>query len=122
MKNKKLITRIVLSIIFIFIGILHFIYTDVFALIVPPPIPKIEAVYISGVFEILGGTCLLINKYKKLAGYGLILLLIAVFPANIYMAIKNIQIGGILNNQLLQWIRLPFQFVLIWLVYWSTKE
>ena len=107
---------------FISIGISHFIITEKFALIVPPIIPAKEAVYISGFFEIIFGIGLLIPKFKRLSAYGLVLLLIAVFPANIYMAVNNIQLGGILNNRILQWIRLPFQILFIWVVLWCSKR
>lgn len=104
-------------------GVLHFTQTEKFVQIVPPfiPMPK-AAVYVSGIFEILGALGLLTLHYKKPAAFGLILLLIAVFPANIYMAIKNIQLGGILNNPVLQWARIPFQGILIWWVLWCTEE
>ena len=65
---------------------------------------------------------LLIPRYRQQAAFGLVLLLIAVFPANIYMAVKNIQLGGIMNNQILQWIRVPFQGVLIWWVLWCAEK
>jgi len=119
LRNK---VRFLIAFLFIFTGILHFTLTDKFVQIIPSFIPApLEVVYASGVIEILGAIGLLIPKYKRKAAFGLILLLIAVFPANIYMAIENIQLGGILNNQFLQWVRLPFQFVLMWLLYWCSE-
>ena len=121
--SKKDISRILISLMFIFIGILHFKITEKFILIVPPIIPYAkEVVYISGIFEILGGIGILIPKLRRQAAFGLILLLIIVFPANIYMAIYNIQLGGILNNSILQWLRLPLQMVFIGYVYWCSKD
>ena len=120
---KKSIARLVLALIFAIAGILHFTHTHKFVQIVPPFIPVPEAmVYISGVCEILGAVGLLISRYSRLAAFGLVLLLIAVFPANVYMAVKNIQLGGIMNNPVLQWVRLPFQGVLIWWVLWCTEK
>ncbi len=108
---------------FAIVGTLHFVSTKEFVQIVPPFIPEPEAmVYISGVFEIFGAIGLLTLRYQRLAASGLVLLLIAVLPANIYMAVNNIQLGGIMNNQILQWIRIPFQGVLIWWVLWCTKK
>ena len=107
---------------FFIVGILHFIHTKKFVQIIPPFIPLPEAmVYISGFFEIFGAVGLLIPHYSRQAAFGLVLLLLAVFPANIYMAINNIQLGGIMNDPILQWIRLPFQGVFIWCVLWSTE-
>ena len=55
----------------------------------PPAFPlHLEAVYISGFFEIMGGLRLLISRFRKISGWGLLALLIAVYPANIYMAIS----------------------------------
>ena len=122
-KSKKDIARLVLVFIFAIAGIFHFTHTKTFVQIVPPFIPEPEAVvYISGVFEILGAIGLLIPQYQRQAAFGLVILLIAVLPANIYMAIKNIQLGGIMNNQILQWARIPFQGVLIWWVLWCTEK
>jgi len=121
--SNKDIARILISLIFITLGILHFKMTEKFILIVLPIIPYAkEVVYISGIFEIIGGISILIPKLKRPAAFGLILLLIIVFPANIYMALYNIQLGGILNNPIVQWLRLPLQIILIWWVYWCTKD
>jgi uncharacterized membrane protein len=70
-------------------------------------------VYISGFFEILGGIGLLVPPVSRAAAWGLIALFIAVFPANINQAVNNIPIEGIPHNQLLYWLRLPFQAVFI---------
>ena len=78
-----------LSVFFVYFGIDHFINPDFYLSIMPPAFPlHAEAVYISGFFEILGGICVLIPSLRKLAGWGLIALLVSVYPANIYMAIN----------------------------------
>ena len=81
-----------------------------------------EAVYLSGFFEILGGIVVLIPKLRALARWGLISLLIAVFPANIYLFKSEIaqNIYNITRQQAL--IRLPFQIPLILIAYWHSKE
>ena len=66
-----------------------------------------------GLFEILGGIGLLIPSVSVAAAWGLIALFIAVFPANIYMALHNIKLDGVPQSQLLYWGRLPLQAVLI---------
>jgi len=77
-------------------------------------------VYISGFFEIVFGFLLLINSTRYYAAWGLILLLIAVYPANIYLAQTN---GAAMNTTpLIAWGRLPFQFVFIGLAYWHSKK
>ena len=88
--------------------------------IVPPYLPyHLELVYISGVFEIVFGLMILIPKYRYWGSIGLILLLVAVFPANIYLAETN---GAALNtSRLIAWGRLPFQAIFILIAYWHTK-
>ena len=109
-----------LSVFFVYFGIDHFINPDFYLSIIPPAFPlHAEAVYISGFFEILGGICVLIPSLRKLAGWGLIALLVSVYPANIYMAINpeafpEISIG-------LLYFRLPLQFLFIYWAYSITR-
>ncbi len=88
----------------------------------PNYIPAHKAmVFWSGVAEILGGIGILIPETRVLAGWGLILLLVAVFPANIDMFVKAWQKNGL--NSLYSWLtllRLPLQFVLMYWVYWAA--
>jgi uncharacterized membrane protein len=120
--RRKEILRGVLAVSIIIVGITHFIKPDQFARIVPPPFPPLPSVYISGVFEILGGIGLLIPYVSVAAAWGLIALFIAVYPANIYMTLHNIKVEGIPQNQLLYWARLPLQAVLIAWAYWYTRR
>ena len=109
-----------LSVFFVYFGIDHFINPDFYLSIMPPAFPlHAEAVYISGFFEILGGICVLIPSLRKLAGWGLIALLVSVYPSNIYMAINpesfpDISIG-------LLYFRLPLQFLFIYWAYSITR-
>ncbi|MDC3152761.1 DoxX family protein [SAR86 cluster bacterium] len=108
-----------LAIFFIFFGIDHFINPGFYLSIMPPAFPlHKEAVYISGFFEILGGLGVLISRFRKIAGWGLIALLVAVYPANIYMALTpeafpNISIG-------LLYFRLALQFLFFYWAYAVT--
>lgn len=86
------------------------------------PFPPLASVYLSGVFEILGGIGLVIPGVSLWAAWGLVALFIGVFPANIYMTLHNIKIEGIPQNQVLYWARLPFQAVLIAWAYWYTRR
>ena len=103
-------------------GVLHFAVPVPFIRIVPGFLPYPAAlVYISGVIEIGLGIALLIPSISHLAAWGLVALFIAVYPANLNMAINGIEIAGIPNTWWFQAIRLPFQFVLIAWAYWYTS-
>ncbi len=121
--SRKELLRGILAVAIIVVGITHFIRPEQYARIVPPELPHpIALVYISGVFEILGGIGLLIPVVSIAAAWGLIALFIAVFPANIYQALHSIPIAGIPHHPLLYWLRLPFQAVLIAWAWWYTRE
>lgn len=108
-------------------GVLHFVVDHLFAQIVPPFLPgAYPIVWISGVVEIALGAMLLIPKSRKVASLGLVVLLVAVFPANIYMAVANVQIHGLpagmtQPSELALWLRLPLQFALIAWAHWAGK-
>ena len=114
-----------MSVFYIYVGILHFIDPEWFLLIMPPFLSSIglELIYISGFFEIILGLSLLYSKSRKVAAYGLILLLIAVYPANIYLAFnqKAQQLIGI-SSFMASWVRLPIQFIFLGLAYWHSKD
>jgi uncharacterized membrane protein len=119
----KEIFRGILAVSMATVGVLHFIKPEQFAKIVPSLLPYPTAlVYISGFFEILGGIGILIPFISVAAAWGLIVLFIAVFPANINQAINSIPIEGIPYNPLFYWIRLPFQAVLIAWAGWYTQK
>lgn len=107
---------------YIAVGIMHFINPDFFLNIMPPYLPwHLGLVYLSGVCEIFLGGLLFIPKYRFYAGWGLILLLIAVFPANIYLAQSETAQQALEISQEAAIIRMPFQLVMIALAYWHTK-
>ena len=113
-----------MSLFYINIGIKHFTDPEWFLHIIPPYLTMIglELVYVSGIFEILLGVLLLFSKYRKIAAYGIILLLIAVYPANIYLAFNQQpqELIGI-SSFAASWIRLPIQFILIGIAYYLSK-
>ena len=121
-KLQKSILIIISSIFYTIVGIKHFIEPDYFLSIIPPYLPfHIELVYISGFFEILFGLMILFPKYRYYGSIGLILLLIAVFPANIYLAqSKEAQEAIGASQQIAIW-RLPIQGIFIWIAYWIRK-
>ncbi len=104
------------AVVYVGAGILHFLYPDGYAKIVPPIFPApVVMVYLSGIAEIAGGAGLLIPKLRRKAAWGLVALLIAVFPANIYMAMESPHVWYL-------WARLPIQIPLIWWVLWCTND
>ena len=109
-----------LSLFFIYFGVDHFINPDFYLSIMPPSFPMhLEAVYISGLFEILGGIGVLLSKTRKLAGWGLFVLLIAVYPANIYMALTPEAFPEIPLSAL--YFRLVLQFLFFYWAYSVTR-
>ncbi|HEY9684115.1 MAG TPA: DoxX family membrane protein [Oculatellaceae cyanobacterium] len=115
------IARLLVSVFFVSVGTLHFTRPAGFVQIVPEILPgKKELVYLSGAFEILGGLGLLCSRTRSFAGNGLVALLLAVFPANINMAINRIDFGFL--PHLLLWARLPLQFVMIYIVHKVSKD
>ena len=120
-KTLKLTARIVISGFFVSVGIHHFIDPTPYLIIMPPYLPAhLELVYMSGVFEMLGGLGLFIQRVRMFAGWGLIALLIAVYPANIHMLINEVYLPDMPKEKWLLWLRMPLQFVLGWLVYWAN--
>ena len=118
----KHILIIISSIFYVLVGIKHFIDPNFFLAIVPPYLPyHLELVYISGLFEILFGVMILFPKYRYWGSVGLILLLIAVFPANIYL-FQSVEaqkaIGA--TQEIATW-RLPVQGIFILVAYWIRK-
>ena len=113
---------IISSIFYVVVGIKHFIEPEYFLSIVPPYLPyHLELVYISGLFEILFGLLILFPKYRYYGAIGLILLLVAVFPANIYLAqSKEAQEAIGATQEIATW-RLPIQGVLIWIAYFIRR-
>ena len=114
------IGRGILGGLFVLAGIGHFLAPGVYLKIVPPYLPYPEAlVLISGGFEALLGVCILIPRTSRLAAWGLIALLIAVFPANVFMY-QHADRFGIPAPWLL--LRLPLQGLLIYWAYIYTKR
>jgi len=123
LKYFKLISIYFFGPAYIYIGIRHFTEPDFFLSIMPNYMSlHLELVYLSGFFEVLFGVMLLINKYRVVAAKGLILLLIAVFPANIYLAQSSLAQSLLGITQETALIRLPFQILFILFAYWFTKK
>lgn len=111
------------SIFYIGAGIMHFIRPEFYLKIMPPYIPwHVTLVQLSGVFEILGGLGLLAPQTRRASAWGLAALLVAVFPANLYMATNAVEAGAAAIAPAIRWGRLPLQLVFIWWVLWCTSR
>ncbi|MBD2560919.1 MULTISPECIES: DoxX family protein [Nostoc] len=123
MNKYKETLRVVLAICIIVVGVTHFLVPEEYAKIVPPQLPyPLGLVYLSGFYEILGGIGLLVPPVSQAAAWGLLALFIAVYPANINMAVNLIKIEHIPNSPWLHVVRLPLQAVLIAWAWWYTKS
>ena len=120
MNTSRTISRWLLGLLFIAAGWNHFHIPAAYIQIMPPFLPTpLLLVYISGIAEIAGGIGVLIPVFRKAAGWGLILLLVAVFPANIYAVQSGMVISGYHIPLWMLLFRLPLQLLLIYWVYWS---
>lgn len=107
----------------IIVGVLHFTSPEGFEKIVPDYLPyHLALVYTSGLLEILGGVGLLIFCVRHYAAWLLVILYIAVFPANLYQAVNNIPVASLPHDPSLIWLRLPFQAVLVTWAWWFTRN
>lgn len=116
----KTIARWALALFFIAAGANHFIMPEIYLGMMPRWVPAPEAANaISGVAEILGGLGVLVPATRRWAGWGLLALLIAVFPANVHVALEGKMPGTSLSPTAL-WLRLPFQVLFAGWVWWTT--
>ena len=114
--------RWVLAIFFVAAGANHFRTPEIYFGMIPPGLPWPQALNtIAGGAEILGGIALLGSRTRRLAGWGLIALLVAVFPANVHAALEGRMPGTNFSPQTL-WLRLPFQAVFIAWVWWVALD
>jgi uncharacterized membrane protein len=112
--------RIALVIMFLFTGFSHFssLKHD-FAAMIPEPLPNdLWVIYLTGLFEIAGAVGLLIPRTRRLAGICLVLLLAAMFPANVNAIINGIPLGE--NAPTPLWVRAPMQLLYIGMVWWTS--
>lgn len=106
---------LVLAGFFVVAGVMHFVVPDFYLAMMPPWLPAHqELVVASGVAEIAGGLGVLSRRWRRAAGVGLLLLLVAVFPANIQMLLDARTAG---EPTTLLWLRLPLQPLFMWWVW-----
>jgi uncharacterized membrane protein len=123
-ERARRIVRIVLAIAMVAVGITHFTSPAGFVRIVPAWLPApLLLVHISGLIEILLGATLIPRVTRRLASYGLVALYVAVFPANINMAVNQIQLDPASPIPVwAMWARLPLQLVLIAIALWVGRD
>ena len=115
----KTFSKYLLALLLVVAGTLHFLRSDFFLKIMPPYMPwPVELVYLSGASELLLGLLLLVPRYSRWAAWGIIALLIAVFPANLYLYQHQEIMPG---PPLLHLLRLPLQAAFILWAFWHTK-
>jgi uncharacterized membrane protein len=109
-----------LAIMFLFTSTAHFTgMKHDLAAMMPEPLPDgLWIIYLTGLFEIAGAIGLLVPKTRRLAGIGLVLLLVAMFPANVNAVLNGIPLGGEPPTPL--WLRTPMQILFIAMVWWTS--
>ncbi len=109
-----------LGVFFVVAGVNHFVNPDFYVGIMTPYLPAhVALVNVSGVFEILGGILVLVPRVRALAGWGVVVLLLAIFPANVHMALSAELFPDASAAAL--YARLPFQALFIAWAYWATR-
>ena len=122
MSTGRRISLLLIATLFVLGGINHFVDAEFYLRMMPAYLPAHAAlVAISGVAEILGGVGVLAPRTRRGAGIGLVALLIAVFPANVNMALNHLKLGDTDVPVWALWGRLPLQAVLIAWAWWFTR-
>ncbi|MFC5971197.1 DoxX-like family protein [Halomarina salina] len=117
----------VMGLLYVIAGVLHFVAPKVYARIVPPQFPRpVALVYLSGVAEIVLGVGVLVRRTRQRSAWGVMALLVAVFPANVYMATNDLASGAVPDRygsvaRLAAWVRLPLQGVLLFWAWLYTR-
>ncbi len=117
----------VMGLFYTIAGVMHFVVPKVYARIVPPQYPKpVALVYLSGITEIVLGIGVMIRRTRRISAWGIIALLVAVFPANVHMAMSDELPDAVPDwaediARVGVWVRLPLQGVLILWAWWYTR-
>lgn len=118
----KTFLRWAMTVFLVLAGINHFIAPEPYIAIMPAALPAHRLlVYLSGVAEIAGGLGLILPATRRLAAWGIIALLVAIFPANVNMAVNHLPLAGKVPPTWVLWGRLPLQLVMIAWAYWFTR-
>ena len=121
MKTTKYVLKYVQGAFYVVAGMNHFINPSFYLRIMPAYLPAHELlVFVSGIFEVLLGVLLVIPRFTRLAAWGLIALLIAVFPANIYVYQHQQVLPDV--SPIVHLARLPLQALFILWAWWYTRD
>jgi uncharacterized membrane protein len=106
---------LVMGVFYVVAGLAHFMRPDFYLPMMPPWLPAHrELIFLSGVAEVLLGVAVLVPRLRRIAGWGIIALLIAIFPANLHIALHDVPVFGATQGAgIWNWVRLPLQAVLI---------
>jgi uncharacterized membrane protein len=120
MTRTKRTLLYIMAALYVVAGAMHFIRPDVYLPMMPPYLPWHKAlILISGAAEVLLGLAMLSPRLRPYAAWGIILLLVAVFPANIHIALNDVPLfGNPTGAGIWNWIRLPLQAVLALWAWW----
>ena len=117
----RTVFRWLAALFFIAAGLNHFRQPEIYLGMMPPWLPFPETMnLVSGAAEVLGGLGLLLPASRRFAGWGLVLLLVAVFPANLHVALQGYMPGFSVPAFAL-WLRLPVQVLMIMWVWWVAQ-
>jgi uncharacterized membrane protein len=123
LSSRKDKAAVAMGAAFIITGLIHFSNPARFLPMMPPFLPwPLGLIYLSGALEIVGGVGLAMRATRRLAAFGLAALLLAIFPANIYVAFSGGSVEGLPQASWYYWVRLPFQFVYIGWALWCSRE
>ena len=118
--NWRIISRGLLALFFVVAGANHFRAPEIYLGMMPPWLPwPLTLVQASGVAEILGGIGALGPRTRRFSGWGRMVLLVAIFPANLHVALQG-RMPGFDFSPLILWLRLPLQMLLLGWVWWSA--
>lgn len=123
MSTTKRVFLVLLAVVMVLAGVAHFgAMKDAYLAIMPQWLPlHLELVYLTGVLEILGGIGLLIPATRRAAAWGLVALLVLMWPANVNQALHGLQPPGLELSSTMLWVRLPLQLVFIAWAWWMTR-
>ncbi len=121
-RRLKMISLVVQGCLYIFASVFHFV-NDAELVIIPPFLPwRRAALYLTGIFEFLGGLGLFIPRFRVFSARGLALLLVAIWPANLYHAVVDKRAGRWQKSRVYHILRFPLQMVLIVWVLWTVER
>jgi len=120
----KSVLLVVMAVFYFAAGINHFVNPDLYMPMMPSYLPWHRAlIYVSGATEVGFGLAVLMPSLRNAAAWGLILMLIAIFPANLHIALHDVPLFGRTEGYgIWNWVRLPFQAVLIAWAWWYTRD